>query len=474
MSRQAQTQSESFRYLLPSIALDVLSRWMDIVLAVAIAVMGAYLLVTQAWQPEYSMTACYAVMTKASTGYETYSTGSVTYTVATTFQYLIDSEIVLDEVEDALGVDTLNGTIETTILEDTNIMYLTVTADSPQEAYEIMNALEESYQDLVDVVLGSITLDVLESATIPTSPSNLPNRTYVMVVAGLSAAAFMIVLLSIFSYIRDTVRTENDFREKLNIRCLGTIPREKRRVGHGAKRKKGQTPLITRFPVSWRFTESIEKFRSNFEYRAEKNKCKVILVTSTVANEGKSTVAVNLALSLAKAGRKVVFVDGDLRNPTGYKILNLDIAPEAEFGNYLQGISKFVDVFHRYGKTRLFVVAGKRRHQNAAELLGSLPMSAMVRALREAADYVIIDMPPAGAMVDVEEVSGYADGVILVVRQNQVPVKMVRDVLDSLDQTNIRVLGCVFNEVRAIGGVADTSYHSHGGWSNRSVKEVQG
>lgn len=469
MNRQSQT--ESFRFLLPTIVLDVLYRWMDIVLAALIAAMAAFVLIAGTWSPQYSMTACYAIMTKATTGYETYSTGSVSYTVATTFEYLIDSEILQAEVADALGTDTLNGTIETTILEDTNIMYLTVTADSPQEAYQIMTAVEENYQDLVDIVMGSITLDVLESPTIPTSPSNTLNRSRYMVLAAGAAALLMIALLAILSYMRDTVRTEADFREKLSIRRLGTIPRER---GKGLRKRRGRALLITRLPISWHFTESIERLRSNFEYRAEKNDCRVILVTSTAANEGKSTVSVNLALSLAKSGRRVAFVDGDLRNPTGWKILNLKKEEMgAELGDYLQGECRASDVLMRYGRTKLFVVAGRRSYDNAAEMLGSPRMSRLVRMLRESVEYVIIDMPPAGAMVDAEEVSEYADGVILVVRQNRAPVKVVRDVLDSLEQTGIHVLGCVFNEVRAIGGVSDSSYRRHSTGSRKSGQEVR-
>ncbi len=462
MNSQGHTQIESLRFLLPTIAGDVLRRWVDILLVGAIAMMGAYTWFAWSWQPQYSMTACYAVMTKATNGYVTYSTSSVTYTVATTFKYLIDSDILQAEVADAMGVDSLGGTIQTEILDDTNIMYLTVTADSPEETYEIMTAVMDNYQDLVDVVLGSLTLDVLEQPSIPTSPSNEMNRTQTLVRAGAVAIAAVICLLALLSYQRDAIKTEADFRNKLNVRRLTTIPRERRKLTQGLFRRKQKYLMINQFPISYHFTEAVERLRTNFEYRADKHNCKVILVTSTMANEGKSTVAMNLALSLAKAGKRVVFVDGDLRNPTIHSMLKLDKEIQGELGEYLQGRCEFSDALIRHQKSKLFLLLGKKRYDNAAELLGSPEMSGMVRQLRKRADYVIIDTPPAGAMVDTEEVSSYADGVILVVRQNVAPTKLVQDVLDSLEQTGIQVLGCVFNNTQAWGGASGAVYHDHG------------
>ena len=475
-SKQGQTQLESVRFLLPSIVSDVLYRWMDIVLAIIVAMMAMYIYLTVSWVPQYSMEACYAVMSKATTGYETYSTGSVSYTVTTTVEYLIESEILEDSVAEELGVDVLNGTISTYTLENTNYIYLTVTADSPRETYQIMTAVLVCYEDLADVVLGSVTLDVVEQPSIPTSPSNTPNRSRMMFLAGVGALIFMIAILVLFSCLRETVKTEEDFRKKLGIRRLATIPKEKTRLWYRLRRNKNEDLLITKFPISYRFTEGIEKFRSNFEYRARKKDCKVVLVTSTLPNEGKSTVSVNLALSLAKAGKRVILVDGDLRNPTIYGLLHMEKQIHGELGDFLQGKCELNEVLGSYGRLKKFyVVSGEKRYENASELLGSSRMSSMVKTLRQITDYIIIDTPPAGAMIDTEEVSDYADGAVLVVRQNAAPVKAVQDVIDSLEQTGIHVLGCVFNHVRVIGDANKGSYarglagSHHGG--SREVKD---
>lgn len=472
MSGQGQMQMDAARFLIPAVCIDILRRWLNILLTALIAAMVTYVYLTLTWEPVYSMTACYAVMTKATSGYETYSTGSVSYTVATTFEYLIDSEILQDEVADAMGTETLEGTISTTILEDTNVLYLTVSAGSPQESYEIMQAVLESYPELTEVVLGSITLDVLEEPVIPVSPDNEPNRKKYMLVVGAAAALAMAVLTGLVSLLRNTVKTESDFREKLGIRRLATIPRERRNPAQRIAARKGRALLITRFPISFRFTEGMERLRANFEYRAEKHGCKVVLVTSTVPNEGKSTVSVNLALSLARAGRRVAFIDGDLRNPTTHRILQIDNQVRRDLGEFLQGECELSDVMIVYGKMDLLLFVSKKRYENASELLGSPKMSILIQALRQFTDYIIIDTPPAGTMVDTEEVTGYADGALLVVRQNIAPVKVVRDVLDSLDQTGIRVLGCVFNNVHVIGEPRGATHNRHrSAGSNRGRKD---
>lgn len=477
MSGQGQTQMDAARFLVPAVLIEILRQWVNILLTAGIAAMIAYVYLTLIWEPVYSMTACYAIMTKATSGYETYSTGSVSYTVAETFEYLIESEILQDEVADALGRETLDGTISSEILEDTNVIYLTVTAGSPQDAYEIMQAVLECYPDLADIVLGSITLDELEEPVIPTSPVNTPDRRGYMMLAGAAAALAMAVLIGIFTLLRSTVKTESDFRDKLGVRRLATIPKERRRLVQRIAMRKDKALLITRYPISFRFTEGIERLRANFEYRAEKQECKVVLVTSSVPNEGKSTVSVNLALSLARSGKRVAFIDGDLRNPTTHRILKIDSEIDRDLGEFLQGECELSDMMIRYGKMNMFLLVNRNRYENASELLGSQKMSALIGVLRKFTDYIIIDTPPAGAMVDTEEVSGYADGAVLVVRQNTAHVKVVRDVLDSLDQTGIRVLGCVFNHVYVLGetrGGAHDMHRSSGPHrSERSGREVK-
>lgn len=439
---------ENSRFLLPAVLGDVLHQWLTILLAGLIAAMSAFIWLSWSWQPEYSMTACYAIMSKATDGYVTYTTGSVSYTVATTFKYLIDSDILQAEVADAMGTDRLDGTIQTEILKDTNIMYLTVKASTPKKAYDIMAAVVDNYQGLVDTVLGSVTLDMLERPVIPTTPSNQPNRARTMTTAGLLAMGLVAALLAFRSYSRDSVKTEEDFRVKLNMKRLATIPQERRRLAQGLLRRKQEHLLINQFPISYQFTEAVELLRTSFEYRAEKQGCKVILVTSTMPNEGKSTVSVNLALSLAKAGSRVIFVDGDLRNPTIHSMLKLDKAIRQDLGQFLQQKCSFSDVVVEYRNPEMYVLAGKGSYENASELLGSRIMSLMIRELRAKADYIIIDTPPAGAMVDTEEVSNYADGAILVVRQNHAPAGAIQDVVDALKQTRIQLLGCVFNNVQ--------------------------
>lgn len=442
---------DSLRFLIPAVAADVLKRCVDILLAGFTAAAIAFVVLTVSWSPTYSMKASYAIMTKVSTGYETYSTGSVSNTVATTFEYLVESEILQEWVADILGTDTLNGTIEAEIADDTNIMYLTVTASSPQEAYEIMTAVTDNYQDLVDIVMGSITLSEIEEPTIPTSPSNPLERRPVMIKAFLAAVLFMIILLSAVSVLKDTVKTEEDFSEKLGVRRLATIPKEKRRINPAYSKKNRDYILINRFPVSYSFTENIGVLRTNFEYRAEKHKSKVVLVTSALPNEGKSTVSINLAMALAKTGKKVAYIDGDLRNPTIYKMLRLDREINRDLGEFLQGGCKIDEVMILYKNPAMHILAGKNRYENAAELLSSNKMRSLVAALKEVMDYVVIDLPPAGAMVDTEEVSGYADGIVLVVKQNNASSKIIRDVLDSLAGAGASVLGCVFNNVRILG-----------------------
>lgn len=455
-------QRTSSRIHLMTMLADILNYWVSIVLAGLIAAMGMYVWLMWTYVPQYEMSASYAVVQKTYTGYTYVSYSSVSYEAATTFKYLIDSDILKEQIANAMGVDSIDGELRTEILADTNIMNMTVRAGSPQQCYAIMTAVTENYQELIDFVLGNVTLDMLESPVIPTSPCNRPDTMRYVLRAAEIGMLIMIFLLGLTSYLKDTIKTERDVKDKLNLRILAVVPKEWRRFSQGGWfKKKKRDILITNHPISFGFNEAVEKLRTSFEYAAAKHDCHVILVTSTLANEGKSTISANLSLSLAKKGKKVVFIDGDLRNPTLYRMLKVGTKLKRDLGEYLQGECEFKDACCRYKGTDMIVLMGKNSYDNAAELLVSARMQKLIGALRRQMDYIIIDTPPVGFMTDTEEISEYADGVVLVVRQNYAAARFIDDTVEGLSQTNIQVLGCVLNNMLTMpnGGMAGSGRH---------------
>ena len=456
-----QEQSAVSRIHLATMLADIAGCWLSILLAAVVAAMGMYVWVMQTYEPKYEMTASYAVVQKTYDGYMYSGYSTVSYEAATTFKYLIDSDILKEQVAEYMGVDEIDGELRTDLLPDTNMMNLTVRADSPRQCYEIMTAVTDQYQELIDLVLGNVTLDMLEAPVIPTHPCNRPDVSGLMLRAAQIGAAAMIALLALLSYLKDTIRTGQDVKEKLNLKLLAAVPRERRRLSQGGWKKKKRDVLITNLPVSFAFNEEIEHLRTGFEYAAKRHNCQVILITSTLANEGKSTVSANLALSLAKKGKRVVFIDGDLRNPTLYRMLKMGQQSKRDLGEYLEGKCEFKDICWHHRATGMIVLLGKKSYDNAAELLESARMQTLISALRRQVEYVIIDTPPVGFMTDTEEIAKYADGVVLVAKQNYAPSQMIDDAVEGLTQTGIRVLGCVLNSMLTLQSYVPESGRHH-------------
>lgn len=196
--------------------------------------------------------------------------------------------------------------------------------------------------------------------------------------------------------------------------------------------------------IDSRSSEAYKRLRTNIQFCG--SNVKTIALTSCIPNEGKSTVAMNLAASMAATGKRVLFVDADLRKSVlvgRYKI-NQQIKG---LTHYLSGVDEMKDIVYATNITNMHVIFSGPVPPNPAELLDGDEFKKMISSARRVYDYVILDTPPLGSVIDAAIIAAQCDGAILVVSQGTVSRKNLKKTVEQLEKAECRILGAVLNKV---------------------------
>ena len=181
-----------------------------------------------------------------------------------------------------------------------------------------------------------------------------------------------------------------------------------------------------------------------------KNEQKVLVVTSVSENEGKSTVAANLAITLAEQSKRVLLVDGDIRRPSQFLIFGMEPKEENELGEYLRGNGSLADVMVPCTRKHMLFMGGKNCYSSSTEMLNSESFFKLMAACRKFVDYVIIDTPPAGIIGDAQIFAHCADAVMIVSKQNYMLAEDINEVMDAFRDKEGKVLGVVLTGSQAL------------------------
>lgn len=432
---------------------DILVNWWVILLGAISAVLIAYVVLNLRYVPEYTSSATFVVSSRNTSA--SYSTLSSANSTATTFQMIIESNAMQDILCTKLGVDEIDADIQATVAEGTNLLELNVTAASPREAFDIMEGILNNYSSISYYTVGDIVLNILRSPEVPLSPDNPLNVGRTLKQIFLVAAAAIVIILGILSTMKDTLKTEEDIEEKLDARDLGAISYEfkyKSLIELLRRRKKA---LLINDPLAgFGFVESFRKFSSKVEYRMEKEGFKTLAVTSVSENEGKSTVAANLAISLAEKNYRVVLIDGDLRRPSQFLIFGQKPSAENELGEFLKGETNTNEILMRTRISSLYLIGGRNCYSSSTDILQNERTQKFLNRCKESADFIIIDTPPTGVLGDAELWGQYADAVLFVERQNFIYAEDINTMLDKFRTQKAKILGVVLNSVQSFGSIA--------------------
>jgi succinoglycan biosynthesis transport protein ExoP len=351
-------------------------------------------------------------------------------------------------------------------------------ADTNKQLYDGM--LQKLKEAGITAGLRSSNIRVVDPALIPSGPSR-PNKTRNIMLSVLVGLIGGIGLALLREYLDNTVKTPDDVETLARLPSLAVVPSltnsNGKRNGRFAKLlkapviagKEGRAELISHNMPQSQMSEAFRALRTSLLLSQADHPPQVILMTSALPREGKTTAAVNLAVTLAQLGDKTLLVDADLRKPGINRALSLVDGKHAGLSSYLAGVSSLdlITVPHP-AITNLAAIPTGPIPPNPADLLSSRRLTELIAELRTRYKFVVIDSPPIMAATDAVILSVLVDGVLLVVRSGETPKEAFTRTRDLLAGVKCRMLGVVLNAVDASSPDYYYSYryypYSYGGY----------
>lgn len=322
--------------------------------------------------------------------------------------------------------------------------------DTNRQLYE--GLLQKLKEASVSAGLKSSNIRVVDVARVPLAPARPDKRRNIMLALAMGLVGG-VVLAFMLEAVDTTVRTPEQAQMLSNLPALGIIPatpqmrlRTQAQKALVEKGGKEAVELVTYRRPKSDISESYRALRTAILLSASGSPPKVMLITSALPQEGKTTTSINTAVVLAQKGARVLLVDADLRRPSIHKVFN--IKPKVGLSTLLTGGSKVENtITHVPQLPNLFLLPAGPPPPHPAELLGSALMKQYIEKWRQEYDHVIFDTPPALSVTDSILLSVDMDSVVLVVRSGNTTKAALRRTRELLGQVNARVLGIVVNAV---------------------------
>lgn len=298
--------------------------------------------------------------------------------------------------------------------------------------------IEQRYQEaLINEQSQPGNVLIIDEARVAQFPSK-PNRKLIIIIGFLLGAGLAVGYVFVKNYFDDTVKSPDDIEHR-NINVLAWIPHFDSSIAGD------QTVqfIVDKLPDSIP-SEAFRALRTRIQFsRINTESLKTILITSSAPQEGKTTIAVNLAGSFAHSKKKVLLIDCDLRKPSVHKLFEKEKVPGLI--DYLVGSVKLEEVLMKSKIQNLSFISSGTIPPNPAEMLDSQEMRNFLKQLREKFDLIILDSPPIIAVTDSEILTSMVDGTLLVVSSENTEIDMMERSVELIRRENTQFLGTVLN-----------------------------
>ena len=422
--------------------LSQLTRLWAVVLAVTV-LCSAVLAIREkrAFRPWYEARARFSV----SSSYEgddifsaSYYDNAAAQQLATAFPHLLTMDMMRELMLQKLDAPYINGTIVPYSVVGTNMFVLTVRSSGAQDAYDILIAAIESFPMVASYMVDNPRVDVLEEIKVPQSPVNSFSWSDSLVDGAVKGLALGLGLAAVMTLLTRNITSVRQLKSGANVPILATFPQLT------AKKRRKQTQTMLTSEVDAGFAEALRGLGLKVRKELTEKQDKVIVVTSTISGEGKTTTAANLAMALSEDGSRVVLVDADLRNQslgriydsTGRGLMDCLKNEKLDVLEHLRQIPDS-DVFYLSG-------------DSAPDWKYAIDRKQMVRVLdrlKEQFDYVVMDTSPCAMVADTALLCRFGGCVLYVVRSDWARESQVLDHLSLLHEREVRLSGLVYNGV---------------------------
>ena len=346
----------------------------------------------------------------------------------------------------------------------------------------LYSQLKEKYQETLIQESGKVEeVTILKPAVVPHQPFNIPSK-LMIVITGIVMGLVIGVVFAFLAEVFDTsMGTIEDVEALLNVPVLGIIPQlgdknNVKRLSDQRASKKGHAhDLVTHYEPKSMGAEAFRALRTNLQFLRLEMQGNLFLITSSFVQEGKTLNVVNLALSMAQAGNKVLLVDADLRKPLIHRLFGLSRDPgitDYVLGNYhwqdvTNNISDLMlgefgidDILKTPGMDNLNVVTAGTKPPNPSEILSSSRFREFLTEANKIYDFVFVDSPPILPVADATEIAPQMDAVFIVYTVGKIGRGVLKRAKSNLDNVDARVSGVILNNVKPDAGPEYFKYHS--------------
>lgn len=446
--------------------LAVLAKRWKLITMVFLAVSASATALIVLTTPSYRAQSQLFVSTQVSTGNinaELYQGGNFSGERVKSYTVLVTSPTVLDPVIAELGLQTTSSEladyVHAEVPVDTVLIEIRTDAQSPERAAALADSVGMNLARVIEELERSATraaspvkATLVTPALVPDAP-HWPSIPLVLGVGLLLGVLGGVGVALLREKLDASVKTADELA-RADLAVLAEVSRDRRRGAAAA--------IVRDDPLGAR-SEAYRQLRTNLQFVSVGTAPKIIVVTSAMPGEGKSSVAGNLALSLSRSGGRVCLIDGDLRRPSIAQYFGL--VGDAGLSTVIVGRAGVDDVLQPVD-SGLYAITSGAIPPNPTELLGAPAYGRMLSELRDRFDTVIVDAPPVLPAADAAVLAAAADGVIFVVHAGRTGREHVERALAGLSQAHARVLGVVLNMVRV--PARDRRQYSYGsGYTSR-------